>query len=174
MEINFSSPKQMSMILFGGFIKVKVKVPILNEFALHQQIKSGPNKGEYKYKNEEKEIRIIGFGLKPLKEWQTKTNYVYKTDDQVLNYLLNLLGGNQNKNDKYLKAYEFIKSLLEYRTISKIIGTYYEGTEKFIYDDSCVHQQLCHCGYEKGIGVGGGTGTGRLSCTSPNMQNQPS
>lgn len=163
--ININSPSQLSLLFFGGEIEEIIKEPMLNELGVHQQIKSGKNKGEYKYKNVSKMVRIKGLGLKPLEEWKTKKEGVYQTNEKILQVIA--------KSDN-IDAAKIAEHMLEVRGLEKLIGTYYDGTEKFIYEkDSCVHQQLCHCGYEKDNGVGGGTGTGRLSCKGPNMQNQP-
>ncbi len=163
--INFSSSQQLKTLFFGGSIKVTKKVPILNEIGVPQTFKSGNKKGELRYKNVEEEVKIEGFGLKPLKEWITEKGNV-SVNEKVLKVLA---------KKKTHVAGNVAQMLLRRRYLEKQIGTYFDGVEKFIYDvDNCVHAELCHFGYEVGEdGIGGATQTGRLSSHKPNIQNQP-
>lgn len=79
----------------------------------------------------------------------------------VLNekYKLKVQSTSEDTLKKY-KDHNFIKALLEYRGIQKMLGTYIRAFKKF---GSRVHTSyLLH-----------GTVTGRLSSTGPNMQNIP-
>lgn len=168
--VNFNSPTQLSLLFFGGYVKEIVKEPLLNELGVHLETKSGDNKGQLRYKNVKKEVYIRGLGLKPIPVWKTKKDGIYQTNESVLSQIANR---NIESSFGYIEeAVKIAQYMLQLRQLEKLLGTYYKGTEKFVYPDSCVHHQLCHCGYEKDNHVGGGTGTGRLSCTSPNMQNQ--
>lgn len=161
---NFKSTQQISRLFFGGTEKIKIDEPILNELGLPVVTKTGINRGKVKTRKVDKLVTSEGLGLKPFKEWEQKKEGIYRTDEGVLQIIAQRLDTIPGK---------IATLMLRSRGLNKLLSTYYVGTEKFIHlDDSCVHQQLCHCGYENKGEVGGGTGTGRLSCKAPNMQNQ--
>lgn len=166
-EFNPKSPQQMSKLFFGGDIDIKVLEPIVNELGVHQQVKTGKNKGTFKYKTVIKTIYIKGLGLKPHKDWKTEKENIFSVSETTLKKLVN-----SKKED----AAKIAKEMLCIRDYDKQIGTYYNSVEEFIHDfDGCVHPQISHCGYIKKdeISIGGGTDTGRTSCKDPNLQNQP-
>lgn len=166
-EFNSSSGPHLSILFFGGELKEKVLVPDLDELGNHKKYKTGDRKGELKYKYEEQTLKIKGVRLKPKPELETKKNGVYKTDESILKLI-----AKRSNHD----AGKIALLMLKIRELNKQIGTYYEGTEKFIHDfDNCVHHELCHFGYDKKDrnSVGGGVITGRLSGQKPNMLNQP-
>lgn len=73
------------------------------------------------------------------------------------------------KGDKYAK------SILEYRRVKKIISTYLEPLIEGSDSDGRIHGSFNQCGSEDVYGDGGRpTYTGRLSSSSPNLQNIPS
>lgn len=75
-------------------------------------------------------------------------------------YKLRVQSSSEDIIKKYEKDFPFIKTLLEYRDFQKMIGTYLTSFRKY---GSRVHTSyLIH-----------GTVTGRLSSSSPNMQNIP-
>lgn len=158
------TPYQISKLFFGGNIKGIEKVEIINELGCPIIIKSGPNKGKIKTKNEEKIYLFDGFGLVPREDWKTKRPGIYSTDDSVLKLI--------NKKIK-TDAGKIANIMLEIRGLQKEFGTYYEGFKELIYPDNCIRGQLSHCGYSRGTGTGGGTETGRLSSIAPNLQNIP-
>lgn len=151
--MNFNSPKDVSMLFFGGTKKVSVAEPLLNELGEQTLIKSGPNRGKVKTKLIDKEIHIKGFGLMPSCEWKTKRIGVYKTGEEVLKCLAN------DKGD----AGKIARLMLKLREKEKLLSTYYIGTEKFLHVDDCLHPNYQHVL----------TDTGRLSCNKPNVQNIP-
>lgn len=59
--------------------------------------------------------------------------------------------------------YPFIDALLEFRELNTVLTRYLTGLENSIRDDGRVHPSFNLAG----------TVTGRLSCSSPNVQNQP-
>lgn len=61
-------------------------------------------------------------------------------------------------------VHEAIPLILEWRRLAKLSTTYVAGLLPFIRDDGRIHPTL----------LLDGTGTGRLSCKDPNLQNQPS
>lgn len=140
---NSNSPQHLSLLLFGGFLPVE----------------EVQDQGFYKNgKPKTKKVKVLkniqGLGLKPLKEWKTKKEGIYSTDDTTLNLI------SKQKNHK---AAEIASLMLEIRALEKLIGTYYESTETHLYPDGYVHPQFNHVS----------TSTGRLSCKAPNVQNQP-
>ncbi len=64
---------------------------------------------------------------------------------------------------KYSQVHPIINEILEYRNLSKLVGTYLDGYDEYIHDDGKVHT----------IYKQTGTRTGRLSSIEPNLQNIP-
>ena len=85
--------------------------------------------------------------LKPGKKTKSKARYA--VDDEVLKGLRG--------------QHPVIEHLLNYRSVSKLLGTYVEGIYKHIGPDGCVHSRFKQTG----------TRTSRLSSADPNLQNQP-
>ena len=139
---DINSPKQWSQFFFGGTKKVKVK----EEVGVYKN-------GNTKYKLVEKKIKIdpfIRYVPDPDKV-SAKTGQV-SVDDAVLNDML--------KHTFDPKAIAIINALLKYRELSKQLSTYVQGLSKHIIGDF-IHGKLNHTA----------TVTGRLSSTSPNLQN---
>ncbi len=84
-------------------------------------------------------------GLPPSKK--TKTGY--STSADVLEKL---------KEDSPI-----IEKILEYRTVTKLKGTYIDGLIPLIHEDGKIHAH-----FQQTV-----TATGRISCTEPNLQNIP-
>lgn len=85
---------------------------------------------------------------------------------------LKLPAGKKNKTgystsaevlEKLKGKHEIIDLILEYRTLSKLNGTYVEGMLPLIHKDGKIHAH-----YQQTV-----TATGRISCTEPNLQNIP-
>ena len=165
-KFNPESNQMLSKLLFGGDIKYKQRVPVLDIEKNPVLIKSGKNKGAVKHYILEMVHHIEGIGIKPHDAWKGAVKGIYSVDDGVLNTIA------KKSNDV---GEDIARIMLKIRELDNQINTYYNSTEALVHDfDSCVHTQLCHCGYEKAnFSLGGGTNTGRLSCKSPNMQNQP-
>ena len=62
------------------------------------------------------------------------------------------------------KSYPFVKNILEYRTISKLISTYLEALSLLIRPET----GRIHTSFNQTV-----TATGRLSSSDPNLQNIP-
>lgn len=98
--------------------------------------------------NSPKQLGVILFeelGLPVIKK--TKTGY--STNREVL--------------DRLQGRHPIIDSILHYRTLAKIKGTYIDGLRKVIEEDGKIHTSL-----NQTVAV-----TGRLSSTEPNLQNIP-
>lgn len=152
-ELNLNSPTQISILFFGGKIKIKIPEPILNELGIEDRVKSGPNRGKIKTKLVEREQHIKGLGLKPEKDWETKKAGTYETNEKILK----IISGSKRNND----AVEIAKLLLQIREKEKLLGTYFIGFRDLIYPDGCIRGSLNHVS----------TDTGRTSSTKPNLQN---
>ena len=139
---DINSPKQWSQFFFGGTKKVKVK----EEVGVYKN-------GNTKYKLVEKSIKIPAFikYVPDPEKVSAKTGQV-SVDDAVLNDML--------LHTVDAVAISLIKKLLQYRELSKQLSTYVQGLSKHIIGDF-IHGKLNHTA----------TVTGRLSSTSPNLQN---
>ncbi len=105
--------------------------------------------GKIKTKKVKVDVKFPGLGLKPVKGSASKAEGFYSVNEE------NLL-----KID-----HPIAKAILEMRGLEKQISTYYTSIQELTYSiDECVHQNYQHVA----------TATGRLSCKSPNAQNQPS
>ncbi len=73
------------------------------------------------------------------------------------------------------KGDEFSKVLLEYKKYTKLLSTYIEPFAEGSKGDGRIHGSINQAGSEDAYGDGAkGTNTGRLSSSSPNLQNIPS
>jgi DNA polymerase I-like protein with 3'-5' exonuclease and polymerase domains len=139
---DINSPKQWSQFFFGGSKKVRVK----EEVGFYKN-------GKIKTKLMDKVVTIppyIRYTPDPDKV-SAKTGQI-SVDDSVLNDML--------AHTFDAKAISIIKKLLKYRELSKQLSTYVQGLSKHIIGDF-IHGKLNHTA----------TVTGRLSSTSPNLQN---
>lgn len=66
--------------------------------------------------------------------------------------------------ERLAAVHPVMRHVLEWRRLTKLESTYVEGLLPFIRSDGRIHPTL----------LLDGTGTGRLSCKQPNLQNQPS
>ncbi len=164
-EFNSASPQQLSTLLFGGKLKHKIAEEI-------GTFKTGQRKNQTRYKIKEIDVLIEGCNLPDKYKIKGAKEGVYSTDESVLKIVANAY---KEGTGKKFDASCIAQILLKIRELNKQIDTYYSSTETHIHEfDSCVHTQLCHCGYERSEGnFGGATSTGRLSSRAPNMQNQP-
>jgi len=102
------------------------------------------------------ELLFKGLGFKPAKK--TKTGY--STDSEVLEKL-----AEDDEHSKKVKdaARPIPGLILEYRQLTKLVGTYLEALREAIADDGRIH-----CRFHQT-----GAATGRLSSSDPNLQNIP-
>lgn len=155
-DCNPASTQQLSAMLAGGKVKHTKKDFIRDEHGKKVKIKSGPNKGQYKMKNFEYEVDIVGI-FQNLPHHLESTAHGYKLDESALKNLIKLA-------DEHARpaAKKFIEDLLRWRSLQKELTTSYIGLLELVWPpDSCIHGNLNHCA----------TGTGRLSSSAPNQQN---
>lgn len=144
-EVNIGSGKQISTLLFGGTSKVR------------KTIDDGFYKnGKPKTKKVTIDAWVPGMGFDPKKVKANPNNNGYEVDDSVLENILEMPGFSGSVSGS------IVQSLRKYRELSKLISTYGEGLKKHVFPDLKIHPSLNH----------NITATGRLSCSSPNLQNQ--
>ncbi|MHC1723651.1 MAG: DNA polymerase I [Aminipila sp.] len=78
-----------------------------------------------------------------------KTKRGYSTNAEIL--------------EKIKYEHDIIPCILEYRTLSKLKGTYIDGLLPLVHEDGRIHAH-----FQQTV-----TATGRISCTEPNLQNIP-
>ena len=141
---DIDSPKKWSQYFFGGKKKVKVKT-------LVGLYKNGNNK--YAMVDAIATILPAVSGYTPDPDKVSKATGIVSVDDSVLNELLAL--------PVPVRVKSIVKGLLTHRELSKQLGTYINGLSKHIMGSGYIHGKLNHTL----------TSTGRLSSSSPNLQN---
>lgn len=142
---NPGSNEHISLLIFGGTQTYIDKVDIVDEDGNVVLYKSGFKQGQVRQKNVKKEV-LIPRMISPLPEWKQSKGDLYKVNDEVLSSIKTPL----------------IEDILMYRKLSKDLNTYYIGFGKLFWThDDCIHGTINHCA----------TATGRMSSSSPNMQN---
>jgi DNA polymerase I-like protein with 3'-5' exonuclease and polymerase domains len=141
-----ASPKQLSIYFFGGEVKEKVKE--------HDGFYKN---GKPRFKTREVSTYQPGClnastGL-PGALVKGSSGY-YPTGDDTLHAIIAAAPG----TDAALVA----SYITELRFLAKVKDTYYQGLLDLRFPNGFIYPQLNHCA----------TSTGRLSCTSPNLQNQ--
>lgn len=157
-EFNPSSNTHVSLALFGGTIINKERKPKIVDGS-PVIIKSGKNKGtmqliltpvEYVIKGI-LNVRPSSLGYKQRTNNKGEELGLYPVDDEVL-----------QQCREHVKDSDFIQMLQEYRSQTKICGTYYHGfLNAYNPETGCVHTELNNSV----------TNTGRLSAKTPNVQN---
>lgn len=134
---NPASNDDLRIVLYGGTKTIEKRI-IVGIY------KTGAKAGQNRYKIEKNHFTITGLfsHLKLLPEKQT-------VDEAKIKQL------------KSVGYRVFLDNLLEYRDVSKNLGTYYEGYMSYADSDGFIHPQYHHTR----------TPTGRLTCTNPNLQN---
>ena len=144
---NPDSKDQLSLLLFGGQHTYQIVVPQTDEDGKPVLYKTGAKKGTQRFVKEDLTVEVPRLFIAQEK-WKTKKAGVYSTADDVLQELLP-------------KSLKIIQEIMKYRKLSKDVGTYYEGYGKLVWPDGFIHGKLNMCQ----------TNTGRLSSSSPNLQN---
>jgi DNA polymerase I-like protein with 3'-5' exonuclease and polymerase domains len=156
-SINWSSPVQLQAFLFGGTVKVGFEYIVTEE-----KYKTGLRKGTHKLKKIPHEPTFPGF-LLPIDPDNNSLITSRDTSDENLTYLAELIFKlNIGWSPEWANQLAVISYLKMYRKLYKDFNTYYAGISKLVWpNDSCVHANFNHTA----------TDTGRLSCSSPNLQN---
>lgn len=141
------SSLQWSKYLFGGDIKYETKEPV-------GMFKNG----KVKYKKVVKTVRSIPCcDVVPLDDWKTEKTGRVSVDDKVLSYVIS------NTKIKLVKTE--LELLQKYRETSKQLTTYIQGLGKHVISTKEGNNYI----YGRLQQVT--TATGRLSSSSPNLQN---
>jgi DNA polymerase I-like protein with 3'-5' exonuclease and polymerase domains len=155
------SNTQLSGIIFGGISKTKRFTIVKDEYDNAIRYKSGKKKGRIKTKIIKEDIILDRIVPSSVSE-PTKRKGIFKVDEEVINKVLEHIEDLilSSTRIKYLQS--ALETLLLIRSLEKDISTYYEPYIKLTWPhDGCIHPQYTHCV----------TATGRLSSSSPNLQN---
>ncbi len=153
-DFSVSNPGHLSVLLFGGILKHKVIIPVLDAEGNCTYFKSGDKKDQIKTKKEIRDVEVKGLGISQAYGIETKRQGIYETNEEALLEVQKKVKGDTK---------EIITEILEIRKINKQLNTYYDNVLELIYDDSRIHPAFNHVS----------TDTGRLSASNPNVQNQP-
>lgn len=174
-EFSITSGQQLAEILFGWEKKKpiykKIYEPIIDPKTGKQGVyKTGPRKGELKWKEKNDKDVIegyefsgnrhlidmsFGFPMTPL----TKDGQPTTGGDE----LEELAKKKYKKNKRKAEGIEMLKLILRYKRLSKLQSTYMEGLAEQVYSDGKIHASFNQTG----------TTSGRLSASGPNLQNLP-
>lgn len=142
--VKLNSSTFMNSILHGGTVKWKERHPVLDDDGEPVRFKTGKRKGEVKEKWHDMSQEVMG--VSPIKGT--------KADEEMFN---KVIGHPRTKTD----VVEFLTVVLRHRDLAKQHGTYFTGYAELTWPDGMIHGNLNHCI----------VATGRLSSTSPNLQN---
>lgn len=145
-DLDPASPKQLSIYFFGGEVKEKVK----EQDGFYKN-------GKPRFKTREVSTYQPGCldaskGL--LGALAKGSSGYYPTGDDTLDAII---AAAPTANAGLVAA-----CIKELRFLAKVKDTYYQGLLDLRFPNGFIYPQLNHCA----------TSTGRLSCTSPNLQNQ--
>ena len=149
--VSIGSGDDISAVLYGGDVDEVFSVAV-------GHFKSGARKGEVKFK---KEVLVHTFPrlVAPLKGTETAKNKAgnkatWSVKEEVLLSL-----------KTKAKGKEIVACILEYRGLEKLRSTYLQGWSDLIVS-KCWEKDMLHGNLNQCVAV-----TGRLSSTSPNLQN---
>lgn len=146
--LNYNSGDCLSALLYGG----KIIEPIRTVIGYY---KSGGKIGQKRYKVEHKE-HLLTRRVNPPKGSELKKEGYFATNEETLR------GIKASSADRLI-----LDKILELSKVEKLNGTYYEGLQKLHlekdWEQNYLHGQFNQCVAR----------TGRLSSSSPNLQNFP-
>lgn len=144
-EFNPNSNDHVKTLIAGGILKYSDREYVLNEDGSIYHYKSGQKKGQPKTKKCIKTIEMPSI----------------RQVDSVSVEVLEQIADTTYQSFPTTSIQSFCKKLLEYRGVQKQLSTYFKGYQKHIWHDEKIRPRLNHAI----------TDTGRLSCSSPNLQN---
>jgi hypothetical protein len=142
---NVGSDDQLSAALFGGEITVGGV----------EEVERVLKNGDVKRTQRQCKVKktIVGIGLQPAEGTELKKGGVYSVSADNLN-----LAKATTKHQKDIR-----NALLERAKLSTMLGTFFNGLLLRVGADGVIHHNINH----------NITRTSRLSCTNPNLMNQP-
>jgi hypothetical protein len=160
-DINWSSPAQLAAFLFGGTVKIGEKEEPVLFGSTPVYYKTGKKAGKPKVHKINWIETYPGYIKGDHLVASLETNK--STDEKNLKSIMDLISNLKlTWAPNYLAQIGLLSKILEYRALYKDFHTYYTGIAKAVWPrDSCVHATFNHTA----------TDTGRLSCSSPNLQN---
>lgn len=146
-SFNPNSGEHLSAFLYGGIIKERFQ-------RTNGHFKTGSRTGEVKYKWEERD-KEFPRRINPLPNTELKKEGFFSTNEETLRKL----------KPKSNEGKDILNIILTRATMQKRMTTYYHGVPQLIdemnWKENTIHGQLNQCR----------TRTGRLSSSSPNLQN---
>jgi len=163
-EPNVLSNDHLSLLLYGGDYRYISDEPVIGEDGEPVRYKTGLKAGQIKTKKTPKTAPMAGLGIVPRKEWAVKKKGFYRVNDECLSAIItDLIAGDPSLT--FTIKLETVAKILKLRGFTKDYSTYYKGYRDLTWEwDGKIHHNLNHCA----------TATGRLSSTSPNLQNTSS
>ena len=157
-EFNPGSSAQLCELLFGYQPEIPFYKDVENFNYLDEkiQLKMQKDYEEKILKQQNSKLMEMSFRFSPISKTkkgapQTNSDTVYKLAKQEF------------KNARKREGVELCKKLVDYKKLSKLNSAFIEGLKEQIYDDGKVHPSFNILG----------TDSGRLSCSSPNLQQLP-
>lgn len=152
-----TSNAQLARVVFGGVHKAKIEQAVTDEDGYLVLYKTGKRKGEPKTKKVLVEYELPSQVASMENDLAVMMkNGAWKFDDDVVKAVL--------KRVKGLPAYDvlryMLRTLLKARKLAKDVSGFYMPFINLTYADGKLHPSFQHTS----------TDTGRLSCTSPNVQ----
>jgi DNA polymerase I-like protein with 3'-5' exonuclease and polymerase domains len=144
-NINFGSHEHISAFIYGGIAKYKKRVIVT------KTLKSGKESSREVWREFIYEFPRL---CEPIEGSELKKTGYFSTDEKTLRTI-----------KTFGKAKKIIDALLERAKLQKKVSTYFEGIpntyETYHWLNGLIHGQFIHCR----------TRTGRLSSSTPNLQN---
>jgi DNA polymerase I-like protein with 3'-5' exonuclease and polymerase domains len=142
-QFNPESPTQMSLLLYGGDYKIVRDIEQIGEDGLPIRFKGGQRAGQVKTKKTP--ITYHTAGIKQPTKGVPSSRDGWSTSEEHLAKM----------------KHPVAAKVLRLRELMKDAETYYRGYSKLVWPDGLIHPQRNHTS----------TVTGRLSCSSPNLEN---
>jgi DNA polymerase I-like protein with 3'-5' exonuclease and polymerase domains len=157
-EVDVTSSLQLSKFLLGGIHKFKKRVYVVDPDGQRVKYKGGAKKGQYKTRLE---TVSHNFNADPRLDFhppstEAVANDGWKLNDKVLKEVI----GQLKIDGVDHECIEMLTHVRNAREIQKDLTAFYSPYLDLTWGDSCLHPSFSHTA----------TDTGRLSCTSPNIQ----
>ena len=160
---NPASPTQLKVALNGGTFNIVRRVPKLDKNGDQMYWKTGTNKGTARFRDEASKITVkTPYWYGDYFDWEDcivpRGGQIMTGEDVLKNIQQFFLSGAVKIGSNWEL---FLHDLLKFRGLHKELNTYFNGYSAVVRDWGTIHPSYQHVS----------THTGRLSCTSPNLQN---